>query len=294
MTVLVLGRSGQLAQALVAAAGKRGVAIRCAGRDEADLSKPGAAAALIVALRPKLVLNSAAYTAVDQAEVEPRLAFRINAEGAGEAAAAAETLGIPFVQISTDYVFRSGGPHNEDAPTEPVNIYGRSKLAGEQAVRSASARHLIVRTSWLYGATAGNFAANMLRLAATEQEVRVVDDQLGCPTSADDLADALIRLSVRLLEEEGASGRTLHLAGREEASWADFAEAIMTASQTLGGLTVPVQRVSTRDRPTPAERPSDSRLDCGLAERKLGLSLPGYSATLPNVVARLLAATAPA
>ena len=289
MSILVLGRSGQLATALAEVASSS-TPLRLAGRPELDMAEEGSAAALIEATRPSLVINTAAYTAVDQAEAEPAAAHRINAEAVGEAAAAAHSVGASFVHVSTDYVFdgSAGAPWTEDRPVAPLNSYGRSKLAGEEALRRANPDHLILRTSWLYGATGQNFVLTMLRLAQSRPEVRVVDDQRGCPTEVGDLARALLALAQRRLGGDRAGwGETYHLTGSEACSWAGFAQALFAEAGSLGWPAARVVPIPSADYPTPARRPLYSVLDCSKAERQFGLTLPGFREAVPKLLRRL-------
>lgn len=290
MKILVLGRSGQLAGALERAAESRPhLQLRTAGRPELDLGTEGSAAALIKAERADLVVNTAAYTAVDKAEEEPDAAHRINAEAAEEAAAAANASGSDFVHISTDYVFdgKLDRPYRESDKTGPINVYGRSKLAGEELVRRAHPGAIILRTSWLYDSSGSNFVATMLRLAGQRDRLSVVADQRGCPTHVDDLAAAILHLSSRLSE---ARGQLLNAAATEPTHWADFARAIFRQSARLGGPHAEVTEVTTEQFGAPAPRPRNSVLDGALLRGRFGFSLPGYSERVAPTVEQLLAA----
>lgn len=289
MRILVTGRDGQVARSLA----ERGAThpaheMVFAARPELDLERPGAFALTIADISPDLVINAAAYTAVDRAEEEEALAHRINADAAGEGAAAAAHLGIPFLQLSTDYVFDGSGerPWREDDPVAPVNAYGRTKAAGEQAVLAASPAHAVVRSSWLVGPFGRNFAKTMLSLAADRDEIAVVDDQRGCPTSTLDLADALIAMADPAIE--GRAGGIWHLAGRGESSWADLAEEIFRVSAASGGPAARVRRIATVDYPTPATRPANSVLDCTKARRELGIELTDWRPAIGTISERLL------
>jgi dTDP-4-dehydrorhamnose reductase len=263
LKILVTGKQGQLAKALADRATARPqLKLEFVGRPEADLLIPGSVARAIAATQPDVVINAAAYTAVDQAEDEPEIAARINADAAGEAAAASRVAGAVIVQISSDYVFDGSQPgaYAEDARTQPLGVYGRSKLGGEEQVRAANPAHLIVRTSWVYSPWGRNFVTTMLRLAAERDEVSVVADQVGSPTSALDLADGLLAaLQTRGLESR--FGQTFHLAGTGRCSWADFAEEIFGVSAALNGPSSKVTRIGTADYPTRAVRPLNSQLD---------------------------------
>lgn len=286
MRILISGRDGQVARSLA----ERGPAIDWifAARPYCDLAEPGSFAAAIEAARPDLVINAAAYTAVDRAEDEEVLAHRINADAAGEGALAAANLNIPFVQLSTDYVFDGSGtrPWRENDPVAPLGAYGRSKAAGEAAVLSASPAHSVVRTSWLMGPFGHNFAKTMLRLAADRGAINVVADQHGCPTSTLDLADALIAFADHAVA--GRAGGIWHLAGQGVATWADLAEEIFAVSAAHGGPSAGVNGIATADYPTPATRPANSVLDGTKARETLGIALPNWRAGVPVFIPRLL------
>jgi dTDP-4-dehydrorhamnose reductase len=291
LRILVTGRDGQLARSLAErAAAHPEFELVATSRAEADLSSSGSVAAVIAAVRPDLVVNAAAFTAVDQAEEEPALAFRINTEGAGEAAAAAREVGAAFIQLSTDYVFdgEAEAPYREDAPTNPLSVYGRSKLAGEEAVRAANPAHLILRTAWVYSPFGRNFLKTMVAAASTRDTLTVVDDQLGSPTSAFDLADGILAIS-RAWQVEPAQGRgnIFHLAGPEQVSWCAFARTIMEECRQLGLPAAEVKPIKTADWPTAARRPRNSALDSGNFARDFGFSMPELRASVRTVVERL-------
>jgi dTDP-4-dehydrorhamnose reductase len=289
--LLVTGREGQLARSIAErAADHPGLDIIFTSRGEADLSSSGSVAGAITAVRPELVVNAAAYTAVDQAEAEPALAFRINAEGAGEAAAAAREVGAAVIQLSTDYVFdgRARDPYAEDAPTEPLSVYGRSKLAGEAAVRVTNPDHLILRTSWFYSPFGRNFVRTMASLAAEREVLNVVSDQFGCPTSALDLAEAILRIADRWNGSDRAGlGDTYHLAGSGSGSWFDLASEVMVNCSRLGLQAAEVRPIAAADWPTKATRPANAVLDCSRIERDLGLRLPDWRRSVAETVKRL-------
>ena len=277
MKLLVFGKTGQVATELARLAPD---AI-FAGRDMADLSDPAACAALIQAQSPDLVINAAAYTAVDKAEEEEALATCVNGDAPGAMAAAAHALGVPFVHISTDYVFAGGGdaPWKPDAPTGPLGAYGRSKLAGEEAVRSIGGTHAILRTAWVFSAHGGNFVKTMLRLAETRDALNVVNDQIGGPTPAAGIAATVLDMGRQLLEDPKKSG-TYHYAGAPNVSWADFATAIFEEA----GRTVTVTGIPASEYPTPAARPANSRLDCYLLKKTFGIPRPDWRAGLRAVL----------
>jgi dTDP-4-dehydrorhamnose reductase len=293
MRIAVTGRTGQVVQSLLACAEAAGVTVIPVGRPELDLAQPASSLQALAAAEPDCIVNAAAYTAVDKAEAEPELAMRINGFGAGVVAAAAAALGVPLIQISTDYVFdgTSPRPWRESDVTAPLGAYGRSKLAGEEAVAASTEDYAILRTAWVYSPYGGNFVKTMLRLAETRDELGVVSDQLGSPTSAPDLAEAIIAVARSLVAHpDDASLRgVFHAAGTGEASWADLAEAVFAASAALGGPSAKVNRIATADYPTPARRPANSRLDCSLLAERHGVRLPLWRDSVKTCVATLLA-----
>ena len=293
MKVLVTGREGQLVQSMVEkSSGWLAIEIVAVGRPEADLEVSGSIGRAIEAHRPDAVVNAAAYTAVDQAEDEPERAFRVNADAAGEAAAAARSAGAPIIQVSTDYVF-SGEQEaalSEDAPTGPAGVYGASKLAGEEQVRAANPDHLIVRSAWVYSPFGRNFVKSIMAAAEQRDTLTVVGDQRGSPTSALDLADAILRV-LDGWRQGGRTGlgETYHVAGTGETSWCGFAQEIMDRCEALGMPTAIVTPIKTSDWPTRARRPANSVLDSGKFERDFGLRLPEWRMSVAEVVARLAA-----
>ena len=289
MRVLVTGKHGQLVRCLLETPSPT-IEWLAIGRPEVDLVEPGSLAAVIRAARPDVVLNAAAYTAVDQAEAEPERAFRINADAAGEAAVAASELAIPIVQLSTDYVFdgTEQGAYRESAPTVPLGVYGRSKLAGEAQVRAANPDHLILRTAWVYSPFGSNFVKTMIRVAAQRDVLNVVDDQFGTPTSALDLAAGL----VTAIERWAAGARTglgdaFHLAGTGRTSWCSLASAVMDNCRRLGLPHAEVRPIATADWPTPAPRPHNSALDSSKFAADFGFTMPDWRVSVARVVERL-------
>ena len=292
MRIAVTGQNGQVARALNEVAGRHGHEIVLLGRPALDLADPSTVAPAIRAAGAAAVINAAAYTAVDKAESEPDLAEAVNGAGAGAVAAAAAELGLPVLQVSTDYVFDGSkpGPYGEEDAVGPLGAYGRSKLSGERAVAAANPRHAILRTAWVYAPYGANFVRTMLRIAANKPEVNVVADQWGCPTSALDIATTLIDVASRMTAspEDPALTGVFHMAARGEAVWADVAEAIFAASRARGGPSAKVNRITTAEFPTQAARPANSRLDCGKLERVYGLALPEWHGPLERTVSRLL------
>ncbi|PDQ17694.1 dTDP-4-dehydrorhamnose reductase [Mesorhizobium sanjuanii] len=292
MRLVVTGREGQVARSL----GERAhahpdVEIVFLGRPELDLEKPETIAPALAITRPDLVVSAAAYTAVDQAEDEPELAFAVNGAGAGHVAEAAARLGAPVVHLSTDYVFDGSGEgaYTEDDEPAPRSVYGASKLAGEHAVAKANPRHLILRTAWVYSPFGRNFVKTMLKLAADRDEISVVADQWGNPTSALDVADAILHLAATLHGNKGfASFGVYHLAGTGETSWSGFARHILDTSQAFGGPHARIRDVATVEYPTKARRPANSRLAMAKFAAAFGWMAPDWPESTKEVVRRLL------
>lgn len=282
MKVLVFGKTGQVAQELALRA-PAGIDAVFLGRDQADLSNPVACAAAIAASDCDVVINAAAWTAVDKAETEEAAALIVNGDAPGAMAHAAASKGVPFLHISTDYVFDGAGEQafQVDHPVAPLGAYGRTKLAGEQAVRAAGGNHLILRTSWVVSAHGANFVKTMLRLGAERESLNVVADQIGGPTPAAAIADALYTAAVAMAA--GADGGTYHFAGAPDCSWADFAREIMLRA----GLGCKVNDIPSSAYPTPAKRPANSRLDCGALERDFGIKRPDWRSGLDDILREL-------
>lgn len=294
MRVVVTGREGQLARSLQAVGASLGAQIVCLGRPELDLALAATIPDVLNASGADVIINAGAYTAVDRAEGEPEKARAVNAVGAGLVAEAAERLGVPILQVSTDYVFDGAGraPYREEDEVRPLGIYGSSKREGEVRVAAAAPRHVICRTSWVYSPYGQNFVKTMLRLAGEREEVGVVADQSGCPTYAIDLAETLLRMARRVVEEPDVDSPlfgVFHVAGGGQATWADVAEAVFARSAALGGPSARVRPIGTKDYPTPARRPADSRLDGAKLAARYGIALPDWRASLGDCVARLLA-----
>ncbi|MCK0151957.1 dTDP-4-dehydrorhamnose reductase [Marivita sp. S6314] len=273
--ILVFGKTGQVATEL-----QRQAEITALGRDQADLSNPQSCAAIIADLKPRVVINAAAYTAVDKAEEEEVLAQTINAASPGAMAGACTHLNIPFLHVSTDYVFDGTGDRawQETDPVQPQNAYGRTKLAGEQAIRAAGARHIILRTAWVFSAHGSNFVKTMLRLSETRDALSVVNDQIGGPTPAADIAATLLKLADAMKAD--AKGGTYHYAGAPHTSWAGFAQEIFAQA----GRDVTVTGIPSADYPTPATRPLNSRLDCAKLVSDFGITPADWKAGLAAVL----------
>ncbi len=279
MTFLVFGKTGQVATELARFEG-----VTCLGREEADLTDPGACEAVIAASDATAVINAAAYTGVDKAEEDRDTAMIVNAMAPTAMAAAAAAKGIPFVQISTDYVFDGSGtaPWQPQASTGPLGVYGASKLGGERGVAAAGGAHAILRTSWVFSAHGNNFLKTMLRLSETRDTLRVVADQIGGPTPAADIAQACVEIARALISEPGKAG-IYHFSGAPEVSWADFAREIFAAA----GRDITVEDIPTSAYPTPAERPLNSRLDCSSLMANFGINRPDWRAATQRIVERL-------
>lgn len=280
MSLLVFGSTGQLAAALRSSAPDA----LFLNREAADLTKPDTCAAAIHAAQPSAVINAAAYTAVDRAEEEEALATTINATAPGAMARACADASIPFLHVSTDYVFEGSGqrPWRPEDPVSPLNAYGRSKAAGEAAVRAAGGAHAILRTSWVFSATGRNFVTAMLELAQKRDQLNVVDDQIGGPTPACAIAQALLKMAEAMIA--GQDGGTYHFAGAPFVSWAGFAREIFACS----GQNVAVSGIPASAYPTTAQRPLNSRLDCTSLEADFGIQPPDWRAKLAEVVEELV------
>ena len=277
--ILVFGRTGQVARELQRAM----PGARYLSRSEADLADPASCARAISSEKPAAVINAAAYTAVDKAEDETDIAALVNGKSPGAIAGACFELGIPLVHISTDYVFDGNGiaPFRTDMQTEPLGVYGETKLAGEEAIRASGAIHVILRTSWVFSAHGSNFVKSMLRLAETRAALNVVSDQIGGPTPASGIAAACIGIAEQLQKEPGLSG-TYHYSGAPDVSWADFAREIFA----LAGKSVSVTDIASSEYPTAAKRPANSRLDnTGLV--KFNFERPDWRAALASVISEL-------
>jgi dTDP-4-dehydrorhamnose reductase len=261
-TILVFGKSGQVARELAGLSAGGGGAMIFAGRETCDLTSADPAD-LIRDLRPAAVINASAYTAVDRAESEPDLAFRLNRDAVASMAEASAAADIPFVHISTDYVFngRKFTPYVESDPRDPLSVYGAAKAAGEQAVEAAGGRWTIFRTAWVFSPFGANFIKTMLRFAAERDAMSVVADQWGRPTLAADIARMAIRAVKADLDGDRGLQGLFHLAGADDAVWADIAERVFEHQEQRGGKRPTLKRITTADYPTPAARPANSRLD---------------------------------
>lgn len=292
MRVVVTGREGQVVRSLIERSAGSDSEIVPLGKPELDLA--GSAESIMAAVEaasPDVIVSAAAYTQVDKAETEPELAFAINEDGPKALARAAGRLAVPLIHLSTDYVFdgTKPSPYVEEDPTGQTGVYGASKLAGEHAVLLESGNSAVLRTAWVYSPFGANFVKTMLRLASQREEVAVVEDQRGNPTSALDIADGILRIAANMCASDDPSQRgTFHMTGAGEASWAEFAEAIFVISAEAGGPSATVKHIESIDYPTPAKRPANSRLDSNKLARIHGVRLPDWRSSLKEVVARLV------
>ncbi len=298
MKILLLGCDGQVGWELQRSLQPLGevLALDFQSREHAaDFSQPQALAATVQAVRPDLIVNAAAHTAVDKAESEPALAQAINADAPGVLARSAAACGAWLVHYSTDYVFDGSGdqPRDEDAPAGPLSVYGRTKLDGEAQIRASGCRHLILRTSWVYAARGGNFAKTMLRLAATRTEMNVIDDQVGAPTGADLLAD-LTALMARAARARPELAGTYHAVAAGATSWHGYARLVIETARAHGvPLTLPadaLRPIPTSAYPTPAPRPLNSRLDTHKLRERFGVHLPDWEVGVRRLLAEILPA----
>ena len=291
--ILVFGAAGQVGQELIAMAAARGVPALGFTRTEVDITDARAVAALIADEAPRLLVNAAAYTAVDKAESEPDKAEAGNVTGPRVLAEAAAAAGIPILHLSTDYVFNGTKPgaYVEDDPLAPLGVYGRTKAAGEAAVRAANPRHIIVRTAWVYGRYGNNFLKTMMRLAAERDRLRVVADQRGCPTATPDIAEAILAVDAALARDPKLAG-TFHFAGTGVTTWHRFAEAIVAEQADHTGKQPPVDAIATSDYPTPARRPANSELNSDRFAATFGYRAKEWRARTHEIVEILAAPSA--
>ena len=288
--IFVAGGTGQLARSLQTVAHQRKLQLVAVARPKLDLTDGNSIERTVDACRPRAIVNAAAYTYVDKAESEMDLAFKINRDGAGHLARVAERVGVPFIHVSTDYVFdgNSQMPYTEDDRPSPLGIYGRSKRDGEIAVLGLYPKAVVVRTSWVYSPYGQNFVKTMLRLAETRDHVRVVNDQHGAPTLAEDLAQAIIEI-IEQIERKPAEnlGGIYHIAGTGNTTWYEFARAVFEGWARRGRRIPTLEPITTADYPTPARRPANSQLDCSKAARVFGIHLPHWRQALERCLDEL-------
>jgi dTDP-4-dehydrorhamnose reductase len=288
--ILLTGGGGQVGTEFQRLA-PEGFEIVAPGRDQLDIADPEAIAAFVASRPWACVINSGAYTAVDKAQSDPITAWKVNALAPAAFAWATAQAETPLIQLSTDYVFDGGkaAPYLEDDPVGPVSVYGASKEAGEQAVRTGSPRHVVLRTAWVVSPHGANFIKTMLRLAETRNRLTVVDDQHGCPTSAADIARALAAIATRMVDDDAAPTGTYHFVNSGEATWCGFAREIFAQAQAAGRTVPTVEAIPTSAYPTPARRPANSRLDTAKLTRDFGVEPRAWRTAVSEVVETLLA-----
>jgi len=293
LRLYVFGAEGQIARSLrEAAAASCDIEIGCGFRPNVDILRADLVEKAIAEFSPNIVVNPAAYTAVDQAEAEPDLAFAVNRDGAGIVAKAANRLGIPVVHLSTDYVFdgNKNDSYVEGDAVGPQGVYGQSKLAGEEAVTAANERNIILRTSWVYSPFGKNFVRTIMRLSAERDRLSVVDDQLGCPTYAPDLADTILSIA-RKIDSTGwqrCFAGVTHAAGPDAVTWCNFARKIVSVARKNGGPEIAVDAISTAEYPTAAKRPRNSCLCGDRLATTFNIRLPPLDCSLERCIKRLL------
>ncbi|WP_084420426.1 dTDP-4-dehydrorhamnose reductase [Henriciella litoralis] len=288
MNILVIGETGQVARALVERASDRDN-VTALGRPELDLTKKASVVSAVNKVRPDIIVNAAAYTAVDKAESDEDAAYLVNQDGPAVLAELCNSLSIPLVHYSTDYVFdgTAQNAYAEDAAPQPLGVYGRSKLAGEKAVADRLENHVVFRTAWVYSPFGNNFVKTMLRLASDRDVISVVEDQFGCPTSALDIADATLEVARQMVGGNIKPG-IYHMCGQNDTNWYGFAKAIFEASEEFGGPSAKVEPIPSSQFPTPAKRPKNSRLNSAKLLNEYGVQLPDWRASTRACVRRIL------
>lgn len=286
MRILICGQHGQVSRELQHRLGAVGE-LMVLGRDQLDLAQAEQIRQQVQRLRPDLIINAAAHTAVDQAESEPDIAFAINAIGPGILAEEALALDVPLIHYSTDYVFDGSKPqpYTEDDEPNPLGVYGKSKLAGERAISAVNGKHLILRTSWVYSTHGRNFLLTMQRLLQEKPELRIVADQIGAPTWAGTIAGSTRALIERWQSGDAGAWGTYHLTAQGETSWFGFAQAIGEALREQGKPCANLLPIPSSDYPTPAARPLNSRLDCRRLQQEWGVSQPDWQTALRECLA---------
>ena len=294
MNILITGGSGQLGRELLQDVQIRGIEVLAPSHQQMDITDIEHVKKFINRHRPSCVVNAAAYTQVDKAEVDESPAFAVNKIGCSNLAQVCAKSQIPLIQVSTDYVFdgQKKEPYLESDPVSPIGIYGQSKAAGETEIRSKLKMHIILRTSWLYGVYGQNFVKTMLKLAATQKNIRVVSDQYGCPTSAADLAKAILAIADRWHQQSAITWGTYHYCGQGTVSWHEFAETIIQLSRQYGKVKATrVVPITTADFPTKARRPAFSVLDCNLIKKNFGISPKPWRKSIESTIQRLMKKT---
>jgi len=290
MKILVIGSNGQLGWELVRQSKQYGFETLGVDQPQLDITDPIQVEKFITNYHPALVINPAAYTQVDGAETEPDIAFSVNRDGAGNVAKACHLVRVPLFHISTDFVFNGDkvSPYNESDPVSPVNIYGRSKAEGEDVVRAQLTEHVIIRTAWLYGVHGNNFVKTMLNLGMKNKVIRVVADQYGSPTSASDLAEALWKITTRLLTDGKKAWGTYHYAGYGVTTWHQFSETIFEYAKQYQTFKIEhIDPITSTQFGSPAKRPRYSALDCSHIEKILGIKSKPWQESLARIINRL-------
>jgi len=290
MSILVCGANGQVGWEVVRQGRAAGLDVLALARQELDIADADAVRRCFVQIAPRVVINCAAYTAVDRAEKEIEQAFAANRQGPANLAAACRRAAIPLLHLSTDYVFdgSKASPYKEDDPVAPLGVYGQSKWEGEEAVRNTLAHHIILRVSWVFGVHGHNFVKTMLRLGSERDELRVVNDQKGCPTAAADIAATLLRLATAVAGKEAVAWGTYHYCGVPATTWYEFAKQIFATAEHIMNRPSPrLIPIPTSEYPTPAKRPANSVLDCGKLESRFGIRAAEWSAALQSMIAEL-------
>lgn len=290
MKLLVIGSAGQLGWELMRPPRPARLSLIGLDRSALDITRPEDVAARVAESGCEVVVNTAAYTAVDKAQTEPKTAFAVNRDGAAHIAAACAAAGTPLIHISTDYVFdgTKSGAYIEVDPVRPLGIYGMSKEAGERAVRERLGRHVILRTAWVYGAHGHNFVKTMLRAGRERDELAVVADQVGCPTAAADIAAAILEIARQAIEGKFEGWGTYHYCGAGATSWHGFAETIFDLALPRTGRRPRIKAITTADHPTAARRPANSVLDCSRLTRTFGIGPKPWRDSLAALIAELL------
>jgi len=287
MKMLLVGKNGQVGSSLVDQLNTlTDITLLALDRVQLDITDATKVDQLVAEFQPDIIINAAAYTAVDKAEQEQKLAYAINRDGPCNLAVAAQKVDATIIHISTDYVFSGdkSGSYSETDDTQPQGEYGRSKLAGEKAVAAACAKHVILRTAWVFGEHGNNFVKTMLRLAKTRDTLAVVADQFGGPTYAGDIASAIVSIAKQIASNNPAYG-IYHYSGFPQVSWHDFAQSIFTIAQNQGFLNqaINVNKISTQDYPTPVKRPANSRLNCDKIHKTFGIQQSDWQTALKRI-----------
>jgi dTDP-4-dehydrorhamnose reductase len=290
MKILVTGANGQVGWELSRRGAKKGFAILALDRATLDITDQSAVEREVRGSGASVVVNAAAYTAVDQAESEAELAFAVNRDGPSYLASACAEAGILLIHISTDFVFdgEKQGPYLETDQISPLSVYGKSKGAGEVAVRERLGEHIILRTSWVYGVQGSNFVKTMLRLGRERDVIRVVADQYGCPTYAADLADTILKIAAQIQDNRRITWGTYHYCGKGVASWHGLAQETLSLAKQYTSLKVKtIEAIGTADYPTPAKRPLNSVLDCSLIEKTFDIHQKPWRESLARMIKRM-------